>query len=192
MPKVGMEPVRRRQVIDGTIACIHTEGLGAASLKAIARHAGVTPTLILHYFEDKDGVIEAVYRDLYSRLASETLRRLRHARTPRARLAAVLEAQVSPDMVEKDVVTAWFALSALTTDKPSLKRMERINTARLMSNMVHALQNLEFERSEARATAQELLAMVYGLWTLLAHGTIKGHMEATQILLRSLDARIPH
>lgn len=192
MPKVGMEPVRRRQVIDGTIACIHSEGLGAASLKAIARHAGVTPTLILHYFDDKDGVIEAVYRDLYSRLAAETLTRLQSAQTPRARLVAILEAQVSPQMVSKDVVTAWFALSALASDKPTLRRMERINAARLMSNMIHALRMAGFNRSEARATAQELMALVYGLWTLLAHGTVDRPDAARHILLRALDGRIPN
>jgi TetR/AcrR family transcriptional repressor of bet genes len=110
----------------------------------------VTPTLILHYFDDKDRVIEAVYRDLYSRLARDTLDRLHQAKTPRARLTAVLEAQVSPGMVSKDVVTAWFALSAIATDKPSLKRMERINAARLVSNLVHALRQLGFDGPDAR------------------------------------------
>lgn len=192
MPKTGMEPLRRRQVIDGTIACIHDEGLAGASLKAIARHAGVTPTLILHYFDDKDRVIEAVYRDLYSRLAAETLRQLRNANTPRERLVAVLGAQVSPEMVSQDVVTAWFALSALAMDKPSLKRMEKINAARLQSNMVHALKVAGFQPAKARATAQELMALVYGLWTLLAHGTIPGPQEARGILLRALNAHIPN
>lgn len=187
MPKVGMEAIRRRQVIDGTIACIHADGLGAASLKAIAKHAGVAPTLILHYFKDKDGVIEAVYRDLYARLAKETLRKLRVARTPQERLTAVLEAQLSSEMVSQDVVTAWFALSAIAADKPSLKRMERINSSRLMSNMIHALRLDGFDPGDAHEIATELMATVYGLWTLLAHGTISGPSNANQILLRSLQ-----
>lgn len=72
MPKVGMEPVRRRQVIDATMECIHKEGMARTSLQRIARYAGITSGLILHYFDGKEGLFEAVYRDLYQRLATET------------------------------------------------------------------------------------------------------------------------
>ena len=72
--------------------CIHQEGLAAATLDGIARHAGITKGLILHYFKDKDGLLTAVYRDLYQRLGIETLQRLQKAATPRDRLFAVLEA----------------------------------------------------------------------------------------------------
>ena len=135
MPKLGMEPLRRRQVIDATVACIHEDGMARASLQRIARRAGITSGLILHYFDGKQGLFEAVYRDLYQRLADETARRIEEAGSPLEKLIALLEAQVSDEMVEPATVATWFALGAKAPETPALARMERIN-ARFIASVV--------------------------------------------------------
>ena len=48
MPKLGMEPVRRRQIIAAARICLTREGLAHASVGAIARQAGVAPALSGH------------------------------------------------------------------------------------------------------------------------------------------------
>ena len=42
MPKVGMEPIRRRQLIDATISSIGRYGYGEATVQRISRTAGVS------------------------------------------------------------------------------------------------------------------------------------------------------
>lgn len=190
MPKTGMEPLRRRQVIDAVMECIHRDGIARASLKAIAGHAGLLPSHILHYFGDKEAIFDAVYRDLYARLSSDTRQRLAAATTPGARLRAVLEAQVSEAMLEPRVVSTWFALGAQATSTPRLARLDRINARRMTSNLVHDLRALGLTPDNARQDARELVALVYGLWTLRAHGTLASSAEARTILLRCLDARL--
>lgn len=190
MPKLGMEPLRRRQIIDAVMDCIHTDGIEKASLKAIARHADVAPSLILHYFGGKDAVISSVYRDLYIRLGAATRVRLQGAHTPLERLIAILDAQVSAEMITPRVVSTWYAIGAQAMASPELARLERVNTRRMSSNIVHELRALGVDRGEARAIAAECLALVYGLWNLLAHGAVTDPAEAQAILMRSVQNRL--
>lgn len=53
MPKVGMQPIRRRQLIDATLEAINEVGMHDATIAQIARRAGVSTGIISHYFKDK-------------------------------------------------------------------------------------------------------------------------------------------
>jgi len=41
MPKVGMQPIRRQQLIEATLLAVDQVGMGDASIALIARLAGV-------------------------------------------------------------------------------------------------------------------------------------------------------
>ena len=64
MPKVGMEPIRRQQLIKATMAAIDEVGLADATVARIARHAGVSAGIISHYFGGKDGLLAVSYTHL--------------------------------------------------------------------------------------------------------------------------------
>ena len=53
MPKVGMQPIRRRQLINATLEAINEVGMHDATIAQIARRAGVSTGIISHYFKDK-------------------------------------------------------------------------------------------------------------------------------------------
>ena len=62
-----MSPAGRRPGASGTRAAVltaakrafGTQGYGATSVRAVAREAGVDPSLVLHFFGSKDGLFEA-------------------------------------------------------------------------------------------------------------------------------------
>jgi TetR/AcrR family transcriptional repressor of bet genes len=63
MPKVGMQPIRRQQLIEATLQAVDQVGMGDASIALIARLAGVER----HHqslFQDKNGLIAATMRYL--------------------------------------------------------------------------------------------------------------------------------
>ncbi|EIO9964810.1 TetR family transcriptional regulator, partial [Listeria monocytogenes] len=62
MPKVGMQPIRRSQLIAATLEAVDEVGMGDASIAFIARKAGVSNGIISHYFQDKNGLLEATMR----------------------------------------------------------------------------------------------------------------------------------
>ena len=68
MPKVGMQPIRRRQLIDATLEAINEVGMHDATIAQIARRAGVSTGIISHYFKDKNGLLEATMRDITGQL----------------------------------------------------------------------------------------------------------------------------
>ena len=59
MPKVGMEPIRRQQLIDATIESVAQRGLQATTINSISKNAGLSSGIISHYFGGKQGLIEA-------------------------------------------------------------------------------------------------------------------------------------
>lgn len=53
MPKLGMQSIRRRQLIDATLEAINEVGMHDATIAQIARRAGVSTGIISHYFRTK-------------------------------------------------------------------------------------------------------------------------------------------
>lgn len=62
MPKVGMEEIRKEQVIIGAIRCIIKKGFNQVSVKDIAAEAGVSTGIIYHYFRNKDDLLVQVLK----------------------------------------------------------------------------------------------------------------------------------
>ena len=77
MPKVGMQPIRRQQLIEATLTAIDQVGMGDASIALIARLAGVSNGIISHYFQDKNGLIAATMRYLMNALIENVHERRR-------------------------------------------------------------------------------------------------------------------
>jgi len=57
MPKMGMEPVRRKQVINATLECIAENGFEGLTLDTVARKAGVSKGVVSYYFKGKEDLI---------------------------------------------------------------------------------------------------------------------------------------
>lgn len=56
-------PDQRASVLDAALACFVRQGIGATSLRDIAREAGVTPALLHYYFGDKPQLQAAVVEE---------------------------------------------------------------------------------------------------------------------------------
>ena len=57
MPKVGMEPVRRKALVDAALRVIGDHGSLTVTMSEIARQAGVSPALAHHYFGSKEQLL---------------------------------------------------------------------------------------------------------------------------------------
>jgi transcriptional repressor BetI len=163
MPKVGMEPIRRRQLIDATIASIHEEGLANTTLSQISRRAGLSTGIVSHYFQDKAGLLQATMRSLTESLRRRVIAHLDGARTPEARVLAVIDASFAPDQCAPEVVTAWLSFWAQVGQSAELARIQNIYERRLASNLLDALRRL-LPAEQARRLVAGLAALIDGLW----------------------------
>lgn len=164
MPKLGMEPIRRHQLIQATIQAIDEAGLADATVVRIARRAGVSAGIISHYFGGKDGLLEATMRQVLSDLSEAIAsRRARAEDTPQAHIRAIIDGNFDRSQVNQSVMKTWLAFWASSMHKDNLHRLQRVNGRRLHSNLCHQFRRC-LPKREARDAARGLAAMIDGLW----------------------------
>jgi Bacterial regulatory proteins, tetR family. len=73
--RVG-EETRRAALIEATLDLIAEGGPQAATVRAIALRAGVTPGLIRHYFATKEDLVAAAHESLMTELTEASAARL--------------------------------------------------------------------------------------------------------------------
>ena len=56
---------RRRQILDAAVRAFARKGYHACRVSDIAEEAGVAYGLVYHYFESKEAVLEAIFRDTW-------------------------------------------------------------------------------------------------------------------------------
>jgi betaine-aldehyde dehydrogenase len=177
-----LEDSRRRQLIDVTIDSLAELGYVGTTLAQITGRAGVTPGLVAHYFGDKDGLMDAAFRLLARRVGDHVRARLRQISTPRARIQAVIDANLSPEEFAQRTGTAWLAFWGQVLQVPSLKRVQSAYQRRTLSNLRSALKQL-VAPDEARNLAAMIAAMIDGVWLRAA---LSGWREADSESARAL------
>ncbi|GIZ10959.1 transcriptional regulator BetI [Pseudomonas sp. NCCP-436] len=165
MPKVGMQPIRRSQLIAATLEAIDQVGMADASIAYIARLAGVSNGIISHYFRDKNGLLEATMRHLMQALntAVSERRRALSEDDPRAHLRAMIDGNFDDSQVSGPAMKTWLAFWAASMHHQSLHRLQRINDRRLYSNLCGQFRRVLAD-TEARQAARGLAALIDGLW----------------------------
>lgn len=167
MPKLGMEPIRRQQLIEATITSISQHGFADTTVSRISKAAGVSAGIIHHYFGGKNELLEATMHELLRQLRSEVGRRLATATNPRQRIEAIIEGNFAPEQFSTQAITTWLAFWAQVPHVPALARLQRINARRLQSNLQHALKQL-LPETQAERAAFGLAALIDGLWLRFA------------------------
>lgn len=163
MPKVGMGPIRRRQLMDATINSVCEVGLADTTIARISKQAGVSSGIISHYFGGKDELLEATMRNLLQELQSGIMQRVRKSETPLQSLYAIIDGNFSEDQVNPCATRAWLAFWAQALHAPGLARLQRANQFRLESNLRYWLKQL-IDKKAATELAEGLAAMIDGLW----------------------------
>ena len=165
MPKVGMQPIRRQQLIEATLQAVDQVGLGDASIALIARLAGVSNGIISHYFKDKNGLIAATMRYLMNVLIDNVTERRQALAddSPRAHLQVIVEGNFDASQVNGPAMKTWLAFWAASMHQPSLHRLQRINDHRLYSNLCCQFRRV-LPQAQARNAARGLAALIDGLW----------------------------
>jgi TetR/AcrR family transcriptional regulator, transcriptional repressor of bet genes len=189
MPKVGMAPVRRNQLIEAAIASLHDFGYAETTVARIAAHAGVSPGIVHHYFKGKDDLLLATMTRLLGELSIETANSLRAAETPRARLSAIVEANFAPVQYMPQVMTAWLALYGAARHSQPLNRILGIYHRRLHSNLKHTLRRLHGP-AKAEQLAIGIAALIDGVWLRAALTDDTGNRhQAIRLIESYIDAQ---
>ncbi|MEO3387882.1 transcriptional regulator BetI [Mesorhizobium sp. CAU 1741] len=163
MPRIGMEPMRRKALIDAAILAIGERGSLDVTMSEIARRAGVSSALAHHYFGAKEDLLQATMRHLLRELGREVSAALQNSATPRERVAAVIAINFSDVQFRPETVAAWLAFYVAAQRSRPMRRLLRVYARRLHSNLMSGLRQL-LPASEAVRTAEGIAAMIDGLY----------------------------
>ncbi len=158
-----MEPLRRAALVDATIAMIGEAGSLDVTVSAIARRAGMSSALAHHYFGSKDQIFLAAMRHILSSFGDRVRSELAHAETPRERLNAIIAACFDEREFEAEVVSSWLSFYVQAQTSDGARRLLKIYTARLHSNLVFNLKQLT-NPANAQLIASGLAALIDGLY----------------------------
>lgn len=163
MPKLGMGPIRRKQLVEAAIAVIHEQGFASATVARIARQAGMSSGMVHHYFQSKDDLLFATMRHLLAELRADAVVRLSRSAGPDQRIQAIIDACFGDQQFDEQVFSAWLALYGNARQSDRLKGILSIYHRRLRSSLMHDLRQLVPE-AEALRVAEGIGAMIDGLW----------------------------
>ncbi|MCB0209132.1 MAG: TetR/AcrR family transcriptional regulator [Anaerolineae bacterium] len=58
---------KRQAILDATLRLVSANGFHGTAMSKVAKEAGVSPGTIYHYFDSKDDLIDALYKDIKRR-----------------------------------------------------------------------------------------------------------------------------
>jgi betaine-aldehyde dehydrogenase len=186
-----VEETRRRQLVEVTIDSLAEVGFVGTTLAQIAARAQVSPGLVAHYFDDKDGLLEAAFRSLARRVGTQVRNRLRQVSTARGRIQAIIDANLAPEEFDQRTGTAWLAFWGQVLHLPRLKRIQSVYQLRTLSNLRSSLKRL-LPPNEAHSLAAMIAAMIDGVWLRAAlSGWREADSESARALLTAfVDGRL--
>jgi len=163
MPKLGMEPVRRRQLIEATIASIHEDGFQDATVARISRRAGLSVGMVNHYFDGKGELLEATMQSLAAESMAGAQSLLKGAKGPEEELLAIIDGNFAPSQRSPEAISAWLSFYAQVPGNKEFARIQLEMDRELLTLLRPRLEKLVApERVESRA--QAIVALIYGLW----------------------------
>ena len=142
MPKVGMEPIRRKALTDAALRAIGDHGSLDVTMSEIARQAGVSAALAHHYFGSKDRLVIETIRSLLRQLRADAVAALGAAASPRDRLSAVIRISFQADQFSPETIAAWLAFYVEAQRSEETRRLLVLYSRRLHSNLVASLLDL--------------------------------------------------
>jgi TetR/AcrR family transcriptional repressor of bet genes len=163
MPKVGMEPIRRKALIEATIQEIGEVGSLNVTVGKIAKRAGVSSALAHHYFGGKDQILLAAMRSILGLYGRNVKSEMINAKTSIERLEAIIAASFHEDNFADEVIASWLTFYVLAQTSDDAKRLLRVYASRLQTNLVYDLRKLTSEVN-AKRIANGLASIIDGFY----------------------------
>jgi AcrR family transcriptional regulator len=165
------EERRRQDLIEATLDCVAERGLEGATVRAIARRAGVTGGLIRHYFPSKEELLQATYATIVGRMTEQAKAALAmEDANPRHRLAAFVEANLGPPVADARIFSLWAGFIGRATHDPALAAAHRSGYLDFRDEVealvaeVLAAEGRAASKAQLRAHAIAINGILDGLW----------------------------
>jgi len=102
MGRKSLAKERRAQILDAFYRCITRDGLQRASIRKIAKEAGVQPSILHHYFKDRDEMVEELVKNTVRDISARYLSEISRYKDAKTRFAKGIGFLFGPDMISNE------------------------------------------------------------------------------------------
>ncbi len=167
-PRPGIhEAARRAQVLRAARACIVALGYERVTVRDVATSAGVSTGTVVHYFGDKDSVLQAALLDEVQSTGLALRAALAGAHSAWARLERLVEASLPTSDEVRDEWRLWLTFWGEAARNDQLRavgeRQHRRWTRFLARIIAAGVADGEFAPVDPAATATQIAALIDGL-----------------------------
>lgn len=158
---------RREALISAALDIVGEAGARAATIRAIAERAQVTPGLIRHYFANKQELTRAAFRTLMERITAQSAAILEDSlRGPEERLAAFVVASLRPPVVDREAMTLWAGFIHMIHDDAEMRDVHEATYLGYRNRLESLIAELGRTVDPARLRTQAIAcnAVIDGLW----------------------------
>ena len=161
------EENRRASLIAATQELVAEGGPEAATVRAIAARAGVTPGLIRHYFHSKDELTRAAYRSLMDGMTAKGADAIEGVGAgPEERLAAFVAASLRPPVLDAGAVVLWAGYMHKVRSDSDLMAVHEAGYLAYRDQLQDLIEAVprQTRPGQTRAEAIACNALIDGLW----------------------------
>lgn len=183
------EEKRREDLIAAAMELVAEGGPEAATVRAIAARAGVTPGLIRHYFHSKEELTHAAYRHVMDAMTLEAMRACEAVpeTDPVARLAAFVAANFRPPVMTPVKVGVWAGYMHLGRSDPQMQAIHEATYLGYRDRLQSLIAALPRPADPARDRRDAIAcnALIDGLW--IEGGSLPEGFAQGEVLGIALD-----
>ena len=167
MGRKDLSEVRRHQIMEAFYRCLVKKGLEACTISNIAEEAHITPSLITHYFGNKEEMTLELARRILEMYERTLFRQIESIEDPRERLEKLLSGLFNDEYLTEDFVKAYLAIIYRASRDEEVKRdmakMYRRTYADIKKTLIEIAGTGNLEPGEAEKAAVLITALQDGM-----------------------------
>ena len=162
---------KREVFIHAAINCIADHGYAEATVRKISKYAGVTPGLLIHYFDGKEALIAEAYQYLSNFILNSYSEKTSVINEdPVEFLRVFFAARIEWETLSPKLLKIWLTFWSMTLNRSNMKHIHQGLYESEHNEMVNMLekayeaQGLETDPKKLRKVTIGILAIFDGLW----------------------------
>lgn len=176
MPKVGMEPIRRSQIINATLECICVEGIDKMSLDMVAKEAECSKGVVSYYFKSKENLILEAFKAFLKYYQAKINSEIKPGMTPYEML----------QVVQKNGLPQYYNLEDEPEPKLNVSELDGVELMNISPKKKAKLFVNFFSRAMTDLNLQAIIKEVYaqdhkGISSIVYYGVKTGVFRETDI-----------
>jgi AcrR family transcriptional regulator len=171
----------RASILDASLALMNQGGLGALSMREVARRAGVSHQAPYHYFADREAILAELAGDGFDKLYDYMVSALGHARADRgSRAKALGEAYVRFALNHPEVFKLMFRCEMCDLSRYPEAKAKADRAFNTVVEVIGATGSAANKSDPDLTPVIACWAMAHGLATLMLEGKLGMHFGDTR------------